>query len=315
MQTFCTQPTNGKTFLTLLIHGNISMKCFFYLFGLLLLNSSLAKAQCPTSIFDSDGDGTSFVFYLDNISECSNYPAPYSNTFPINSTAGTGNYDVYTCQTFSGHVHAVGLVYKSGVYIILAGDAPITITVNGILCTYNSAGLLLPIELIAFDAQTTDQGKTHLFWTTASEHNNQGFEIEKSTDGRRFEKIGFVEGKGTTTTTQTYAFEDNTPNKSISYYRLRQLDFDGQSEYSKIISINGTGKTEVRIFPNPSNGFFNILGLEDTDTKAFTLINSFGQTVDIQVQNDGQVDMLAYPTGVYYLRVESSGQVIRLVKE
>jgi hypothetical protein len=71
----------------------------------------------------------------------------------------------------------------------------------------------------------------------------------------------------------------------------------------------------LSVFPNPSNGLFNIFGVDDSDTESYTLMNSVGQTVSIKVQNDGQVDMSVYPSGVYYLRVSSSGHVIKLVKE
>ncbi len=190
----------------------------------------------------------------------------------------------------------------------------------------NFTGTALPIELTRFEGK--NQGAyNHLTWQTASESQNKGFEIERSSlnpsKGGKIEwqKIGFVAGNGTTNTRKEYSFEDNTMFSSPSgrsggaYYRLKQLDFDGNFEYSKIIAIDRKGEKAVSIFPNPSNGIFTITGIEDSEEETFTLINTVGQTLSINVQNDGQLDMSSYPSGVYYLRVASSGQVMKLVKE
>ena len=162
--------------------------------------------------------------------------------------------------------------------------------------------MVLPIELVSFDVQTTEGSKNHLTWRTASESQNKGFDIERSADGVRFDKIGFVAGNGSTNQVQNYRFKDESPN-GLVYYRLKQLDFDGRFEYSKTIAIDSKGEKVASVFPNPSNGIFTIMGIEDTEDETFTLINSIGQTLSINVQNDGQMDMSGYPSGVYYLRV------------
>jgi hypothetical protein len=194
-------------------------------------------------------------------------------------------------------------------------------TLNGFALTGSTSNwvdgassIVLPVELLIFEGKNTEGGNL-LTWLTASETQNKGFDIERSTDGVSFEKIGFVLGNGTTIQKQDYFFKDES-FEGVVYYRLKQLDFDGRFEYSKIISIDGKGKTVVlSVFPNPSNGLFNIFGVDDSDTESYTLMNSVGQAVSIKVQNDGQVDMSVYPSGVYYLRVSSSGHVIKLVKE
>ena len=187
---------------------------------------------------------------------------------------------------------------------------------NGVeicLCALGCIQGPLPINLIEFKGAVLS-GEVQLEWTTADELNNMGFEVQKSTSGKDWLIIGFVEGLVMKNKINAYQFQDRNLNAGINYYRLKQIDFDGQFEYSKIVFINGTGKNEVSIFPNPSNGIFSILGVENTETEAFTLMNSVGQTVAIKVQNDGQVDMSAHPSGVYYMRVVSSGQVLRLIK-
>jgi hypothetical protein len=176
---------------------------------------------------------------------------------------------------------------------------------------------LLPIELISFKGQYTESGNL-LTWTTASETQNKGFEVETSKDGLRFDKIGFVAGKGTSSQVQNYRFEDSSPlenSKKVVYYRLKQLDFDGSFEYSKIISIRTNGKNEIGVFPNPSRGVFTLTGVKNMEDETFTIVNSVGQTLPIVIQNNRQFDMSPFPSGIYYLRIASSGQVIKLVME
>lgn len=190
----------------------------------------------------------------------------------------------------------------------------------GPLAQFNGDGtqtsLTVPVELMSFSAQNTTDGKTVLVWATASETQNEGFEVERSTNGTRFEKIGFVPGKGTSATIQFYSFDDNTPGTGTSYYRLKQIDYGGSFEYSKVAAVRQEGKNILSVFPNPTkDGILIVTGLENTENEEFTVVNSVGQTMSATVQNDGQLDLSTYPSGVYYLRVTSTGSIIKIVKE
>ncbi|MCK7526061.1 MAG: hypothetical protein MZV64_54870 [Ignavibacteriales bacterium] len=96
---------------------------------------------------------------------------------------------------------------------------------------------VIPVELESFTASVSDK-QINLNWITATELNNSGFEIEKSTDNFIWNKIGFVNGKGTTTDKSYYSFNDNNPIDGKSYYRLKQIDYDGTFTYSSIVAIN-----------------------------------------------------------------------------
>jgi hypothetical protein len=172
----------------------------------------------------------------------------------------------------------------------------------------------LPVELSRFEGNTKGTFN-ELTWQTASEINNKGFEIERSKDGVRFEKIGFVEGNGTSRTIQNYTFDDKKPFNGLSYYRLKQVDNNGDFEYSKIITVTQKGKIEASVFPNPSNGFVTVSGIEEMEKESFILANAMGQTLTTTVDYNGQLDMTFLPTGVYYLRVLSTQQVIKLIRE
>ena len=119
----------------------------------------------------------------------------------------------------------------------------------------------LPVELVRFDADAKQEEVT-LNWETATESNNAGFEIQRSTDGKSFTGVGWAIGYGNTNTPRTYSFIDRTlPVGKTFYYRLRQVDYDGQFEYSKIISVSIDSKDNLvgEPFPNPAkNGIFQV---------------------------------------------------------
>lgn len=114
----------------------------------------------------------------------------------------------------------------------------------------------VPVELATFQAFEFD-GKVVLEWIAESELNNFGFEVQrKENEIAGWEKIGFVEGKGTTAAPQKYVFEDGSVNVGAYYYRLKQIDFDGSFEFSKELFIEIQAPTTFALdqnYPNPFN--------------------------------------------------------------
>ncbi len=111
----------------------------------------------------------------------------------------------------------------------------------------------LPVELLTFKGKAGSQGIT-LNWNTASEKNNDRFEVERSVDGKNFERIGSLQGKGTTSSASSYQFIDKAPLKGINYYRLNQVDFDGTNARSQVIKISAEQRLAglgVQLIPNP----------------------------------------------------------------
>jgi hypothetical protein len=119
---------------------------------------------------------------------------------------------------------------------------------------YATAQNPLPVELVRFVGNPSATG-VELSWTTASEKNNAGFDIERSTNKLSFTKIGFVKGSGTTTQSRSYTFMDNTASGNV-FYRLKQIDYDGKTNYSQAIEVEaGTPKAFALMqnYPNPFN--------------------------------------------------------------
>lgn len=120
------------------------------------------------------------------------------------------------------------------------------------------ANVALPITLTNFYA-VKEKNIVSLYWETASEVNNAGFEVQHSKDGKNWTKVGFVAGEGNSVTQKDYLFLDEFPFKGLNYYRLKQIDFDGNTEYSKVITIKINDlEPEIFIFPNPSPDEVNI---------------------------------------------------------
>lgn len=109
----------------------------------------------------------------------------------------------------------------------------------------------LPIELASFNAKLA-QKKVFLNWSTQTEVNNQFFTIERSSDNINYTPIAYVDGAGNSTVTRNYSTVDNTPLSGISYYRLKQTDYDGNYEYFAAKAINNITKRDFTVFPNPA---------------------------------------------------------------
>ncbi|MEL7002454.1 MAG: fibronectin type III domain-containing protein [Bacteroidota bacterium] len=145
--------------------------------------------------------------------------------------------------------------------------------------TTSSSGPL-PVNFINFFA-TNENNSVLLTWTTASEINNERFEIERAFDPTEFETIGALDGSGTTTEIKQYNFRDVQPT-NIAYYRVRQVDFDGESSYSNVIRVvfNSSGLEKLRVFPNPTDANnINIKGFVPTEntTVRVQLLDVLGQ--------------------------------------
>jgi hypothetical protein len=119
-----------------------------------------------------------------------------------------------------------------------------------IVCAYSP----LPIELMAFDAYL-DERQVQINWSTGSEKDNDFFTVEKSRDGENYEVVQVINGGGSTSQQQNYSVVDYTPYAGVSYYRLRQTDYNGISATFDPVSVNLNSERELvsNIYPNPSN--------------------------------------------------------------
>jgi hypothetical protein len=160
----------------------------------------------------------------------------------------------------------------------------------------------IPIELLNFtaSAQTTEN---ELIWQTVSESNCKGFDIQRSSDTKAWEEMGFVQGQGYSKTLQKYKFSDKSP-LSISYYRLRLIDFDGKETISKTIDIVRNEGFDAHLFPNPTSGKINIEAIETPPYKV-RVINNLGQILITETLENNEIDISRLPEGLYYIELAS----------
>lgn len=182
---------------------------------------------------------------------------------------------------------------------------------------------LLPVDWLSFDV-ARQGGRVLLRWATAREHQNTGFAIERSTDARTFQPIGWVDAGSAATDQQTYAFDDTTwPQRSTHlYYRLRQVDTDGTDSYSPIRSVAMADGGTMVAFPNPVEDVLTVQWSASAPTPtAVALLDVYGRSVlDFTPQpttTSATFPLKALPAGLYFLTVTTDGlgqQVQRVMK-
>ena len=184
----------------------------------------------------------------------------------------------------------------------------------------------LPVELTSFTASATSEGVL-LKWSTASEANNHGFEIERSEDGVEFFTAAFVEGAGTTSEPKEYIYNDEVEYKGgeILYYRLKQVDFDGHVEYSQIVEVTFDVPRDYVLhqnYPNPFNpsttikyavpktSLVNIKVYDMTGQEVIELVNEIKEPGTYDLKFDGR--NLASGVYIYRMTAENFSSVKKL---
>ena len=156
----------------------------------------------------------------------------------------------------------------------------------------------LSTELVSLDISL--KGRTAvLTWETATETNNQGFEIQRSRDGFEWETIAWQEGSGTSSTLSAYTYTDYNTYRGINYYRLLQLDFDGTSAYSSAVSITTTAVNTIDIYPNPVSDFLVVSGLDGRTMDEIVIHDLNGKEVLRLTDTNNVVDVSNLQPGMY----------------
>lgn len=171
----------------------------------------------------------------------------------------------------------------------------------------------LPVELVHFSAKTFESNQVKCEWTTASEVNNDFFEVQRSADGQNFETIGLVDGTGSTSSYSNYFFTDAVPLQGLNYYRLRQNDFDGNFEYSEIVKVEVVSEL-YSVYPNPVKEKY-YLKLDEADksgTQIIQLHNTLGKIVFSRRVGENEksveLDRAGFPAGSYFLSIIQNGE-------
>lgn len=194
---------------------------------------------------------------------------------------------------------------------------------SNVLCS-SSTLQPLPVVLTRFGAQALG-AVVAVNWATASEQRSASFEVERSSDGSTFTKIGQVAAAGTTSQVHQYQLLDRAPLGGLSYYRLRQVDLDGTMHYSSVVAVQAVGPVAAPLLtlaPNPTTGRV-VVQLVQAIAQPATLqvLDVLGRTVYQQglaaaATQEQTLELQALPAGVYLVRVTSATGVVtqRLVR-
>lgn len=202
-----------------------------------------------------------------------------------------------------------GLIFTVYLEDVAASTAPgaetststqFTSTLNGL----SIASSPLPVELITFQAQEKNQ-RSLLEWSTASEVNNDFFEVQWSQNGVQFETIGWVQGQGTSFEINHYEFIHNHPTAGNNYYRLRQVDFDAHFSLSEIELVKIESKKVMTIFPTLATSHITLDKPEAIESRI--IIYDVNQKIIRDFKDNGdqrlELDVANLPAGNYYISV------------
>lgn len=257
--------------------------------------SSAMMTTTFTDVEPTNGNGNTFDLVITNTVNGDRVSSTFEVTDKTPTSSGGGSYDLSVMMTVTNNAECV------------ATTATVSTTSNA---------SVLPIELVSFSGKLVNKNVL-LDWITASESNNAFFTIERSFDAKNFETIGEIAGAGTTNERQTYTFTDQQIiNNGLTYYRLKQTDFDGAFSYTNIVSIRTSNDDGLVI------GQINTAG----ETMAVSLNSSLEESVEINVfdmsgrllistsemiyvgQNEIELATGALNTGIFVMNVRTKTQ-------
>lgn len=259
-------------------------------------------------ITNSAGQGSGISCYT-HFGQVTSFGSAWTNvqTLAMNYDKDTGNNDEYKLDI--GPSLTQGL-WEYTCYCTCSGSPNQSWVGSNAQLTVNAP---LPITLGEFTAKRNFD-KVALFWSTLSEVNNHYFEVQFSSDGSLFEDLGIVYAKLSRNNHNAYEFIHESPSDNGGYYRLKQVDFDGKSTFSNIISVNSDRNNIIRVFPIPTSAHINIEGM---GSNGHVLINDLSGRQIMMSEQTKTLDVSQLMPGIYMLRIWSDDayQSFKLVKE
>ncbi len=229
----------------------------------------------------------------------------------------------------SGSVLVTGTGIKTLVFkIYLRGDGNLTAwsnttqhTGDGFVIGISTlmTNVVLPVTLVGFTAVAQPNHTAQLQWATAMEQNSAYFEVEHSAGQGAWTPIGAVQAAGNSNTRRNYSFADPNPLSGNNYYRLKEVNEDGNAVYSQICMVTFNAASQLSFYPNPAKDHVTIIDTGPSPQSVTVLTAGGRQLQQIQHFNSGQtVDMSQYPAGVYLLAVKNATgntEVLKVLKD
>ncbi|NOT51627.1 MAG: T9SS type A sorting domain-containing protein [Chitinophagaceae bacterium] len=304
-------------------------------------SSGTANPTIRNSIFwgnTAGGTGPQFITFGGGTFTATYSLIDISNQNPPHIISGPGTGNIFSAPTFLNILNAIG---ADNCWLTTDDGLQLQATSQGIddgdnsgvpafdIRGYNriSNGIvdmgayeldlsIVPVSLFEFTG-ISHRNTNKLFWKTASENNSRSFEIERSIDGLRFEKIGEVVAADNSTITRYYQFADDRLTASAYYYRLKQNDADGKFAFSPVILLKQKdNKSEVIVFPNPVRNIATVVFDRNLVNEELLLFNSNGQQMTKLIINGNTTyfDLSKMPAGLYLLTNQEKGISVKIQK-
>ncbi|NNF35705.1 MAG: T9SS type A sorting domain-containing protein [Saprospiraceae bacterium] len=246
----------------------------------------------------------------DELMQASN-PSALDGVINAKGLGGTSPY-TYSWENEQGTIISTSDVVTGlgvGTYNVTVTDA---LGCTAICSQTVTSGSTVPVILSDFKAELKE-GHVLLTWNTLTEVNNAGFYVEKNLDGQdRFNALEFIKGQNSSRTMKKYKYVDElSSDESLIYYRLRQVDYDGNAFYSDVRTITRSkDPSSVSIYPNPTTGILTISIPEGDKNSKIRVYNTVGQLVDHYAVTDGitstQVDLSTMERGIYLIHLSNN---------
>lgn len=173
---------------------------------------------------------------------------------------------------------------------------------------------ILPVTISSLTA-TMAGCSANIAWATAIEQNSATYQVETSTDGKNFAKVGEVKSQNSATGA-SYTFTDNSLAMGTNYFRLKAIDLDAQYTYSQIVAVTSSclGSSSVTVSPNPTSNMLNVQGLSTGSTLSIYGVNGQKMTSLIATGSNQAINIGMYAKGIYILRVSATDGTVSNIK-
>jgi hypothetical protein len=275
------------------------------------------------AFFNAGGTGT-----LDaGAASAATFTFPHDTWFPVSAVV---NLDADVAELWINNTFVYTWQYTLGTFgtpvpkVLDANDffGPDAVAANNemYIDDYRFGDMPVPVELTSFTASVNNNGNVILNWSTATEINNNMFEIERRTEEGAYFTIGYVNGAGTTTEPQNYSYTDKSVETGKYFYRLKQIDFDGRFEYSDAVEVDVSGPLGFNLeqnYPNPFNPSTSIkYSIPESGNVKLSVYNLVGEEVAVLINGFTQsgfyevsFDASNLPSGVYLYKLQSANSV------
>jgi len=300
-----------------------------------------------TSRFNGSATGgcnlTNTVWWVDEM-DIQFYPDPPTAGFPWEYGPALPAFTEYDFESVAshelGHCHGGGHVISAGdmMHFALANGTSVRVhnanniamgvakmnystaatcfnpaTVTGPMIALTAGSCTLPIDLTAFGGERKNTTTNKLYWSTAQEINNRGFNLQRSMDAVNFNNIVFIPAAGNGNQSNSYSFLDAKAGIGAWYYRLQQVDIDGDEKLSNTVFIDADDKTSAKVWANEGgNRVFVYLKSSNNNTASLQISNSLGQQVLLKqvAAGSSETGVGHLPKGIYYYQVQYQSKII-----